>query len=736
MKKLILTFVIVLSCTGLHAYTVSGRITDSGTGLSVKRASVAIEELKIVQVTAEDGLFVFKDIPVGYYTVHVAHTLYGNKTVLIRVKRNFIIDIDLPGKTYSIMPLVNSYKENETRTGSQSISQDDIMYMPMSGAGDSLHLLQSLPGVSGSFSISGVPVIRGLNPIYDKIYIDDIPVDYPYHYIPPVVPLLSSINETVIDKATIYKGPYPMTYDDSIGSIIHVKTKEVENPGVHGKIILNPLLPLFPTIYCEAAPTADFSLLFAGRRTYIDMAYKAVQIESSNTFYFQDYFLKMRYNYLKDHRFYITAMGSDDYVSIKKYNAKTEYHIEEFKWDYLINRKFFLETSFIRNSVDHHFTDKKGDTPVRLVYSPLAYTLKQTLNSDISVFDVKTGYEFIIHQDGVSGNIDISEILDYDILKTTGVNSYVAYPIEGKTVSLFNETGVDLKPVHLNFGIRYKHYGPLSCSSVSYRGMASYTIQSYGFKIYAGGGENHAQPDMYYYLGNNTVSLKESRSYNMVLGLEKSLSREITGQVETYYTKYQDLFSLNSAGDVSPMLRKLAQINPYSKDESGTALGAECFIKGRLGPVYGWTSYSLSKSRMSDGDTEYYSDYDQTHIFKIALLTHKGGWTPSVVWSFATSMPYTPIIRVNSDESAEYGGYNSKRYGAHHKLDFKLSYADDNIRYYAEIWDVYYIKGYDQYDNELITNKSYIYPVLDNKRVKNQADIPGAFFWLGMEICF
>ena len=475
-----------------------------------------------------------------------------------------------------------------------------------------------------------------------------------------------------------------------------------------------------------------------GARTYVDTAYKAVQIESSNTYYFQDYYIKLRYNYLKNHRFYVTSMGSDDYVSVKKYSAKTEYHIEELKWDYLISRKFFLESSFIRNRINHSFTDKDitgSENPVLFDYSPLTYTLKQTLTSDISVFDNKTGYEFIIHRDGVSGNIDFSKLVDYNISKLDG-GSYVTVPVEGKTLSLFNETGVDLKPVHLNFGVRYKHYGPLSSNSVSYRGMASYTMQSHGIKIYGGGGENHAQPDMYYYLGNNTLSLEECRSYNLVLGLEKSLTGELTGQVETYYAKYRNLFSLNSGKDVSPMLQKLAQINPYSKDERGSAVGAEWFIKGRVGTVYGWTSYSLSRSRMSDGEKDYYSSYDQTHIFKIALLTHKDGWTPSIVWSWSSSMPYTPVAGVLADGSADYGTHNSKRYGAYHKLDFKLSYTKDNIRYYGEIWNVYYIKGYDPYENEVTTNRSYIYQISDNNSVKNQADVPGAFFWLGMEICF
>ncbi len=752
MKKFILTSLILFSYTGLYAFSVSGRVIDSVTGNAVPDASVAIEELKSVQRTSAAGTFIFNDISSGYYTLHSAHPLYGNSTVTIRVKREFIIDIELAKTVHNIPPVINSYKKAENRPGSQSISSDDIKYMPLSGAGDSLHVLQTLPGVSSTFAMGSVPVIRGLNPIYDKTYIDDIPVDYPYHYFPPIVPFLSSINETIIDKATLHKSPYPMTYDDSIGSIIQVKTREVQQPGVHGKIILNPVLPVFPTIYCEAAPTADFSLLFAGRRTYIDWGADAADIDRSTTFYFQDHYLKLKYNLTSRHRFYLTMLGSDDYISLKKIDARSEYNVESLKWQYLISRKIFLETSFLRNRINHYMSDKKvngWENPVYISYTPTYYKAAQTLTADFYVFDTKTGYEYIRHKDGVSGNINISDFTDYDIADQTGRSATAAFPIKGNTFSVFNETGVDLYPVHLNLGARYKHYGPLSSNSFSYRGMASYIVKSQRLKFYGGGGSYHAQPDMYYYLGNFSGNLKESNSYTGVLGFEKSLTDKITGQIETYYAKYNNLFSGVLGKAASTQLQKLSQINPYSKDTSGSAFGAECFIKGKLGPVYGWTSYSLSRSRMSDGTDEYFSDYDQTHLFKISVLTHLGRWTPSAVWHYSTSMPYTPITGSTLDTSGgygvyvpQYGSYNSKRYPSHHKLDVKLTYTRGNARFYVEAWNFYYIKGYDRDENKFKTNRSYLFPVFHNSQPysssnpEKQSDLPDAFLWAGIEICF
>jgi len=149
---------------------------------------------------------------------------------------------------------------------------------------------------------------------------------------------------------------------------------------------------------------------------------------------------------------------------------------------------------------------------------------------------------------------------------------------------------------------------------------------------------------------------------------------------------------------------------------------------------------------MSDGEDEYSSDYDQTHIFKASILTHRGRWTPSAVWHYYTSMPYTPVTGSTPDGSGgfepQYGSYNSRRYPAHHRLDAKLTYTRGNLRCYAEVWNVYYVNGYDRGEKEFKTNKSYLFPVYDNDKPysssnpEKQEDIPLAFLWLGVEICF
>ncbi len=743
MKRFITSTILLLCCADLYALTVSGRVTESESGKAISGVSVAIEELKMVTITDAEGSFRFDQVDAGYYTVITAHPLYGNRSISIRVKREFKIDIELSEKTYEAGTVLNKGKGVEWRPGSQYITSDDIKLMPMSSPGDSLRLLQSLPGVGSSFTLSSVPVIRGLNPVYDRVYIDDLPVYYPYHYLPPAIPLLSSINETVIDRATIIKGPGPLFYDDCIGSVIQVKTKEVDKPGINGGIILDPALP---TIYCEAAPIPDLTILFAGRRSYVDLLYGAVDINMDNELYLQDHYLKARYNLFSDHRLYFISTGSKDFINNDSIEAGTSYITEAFRWQYLINNRFLLDTSFMYNSVEQYFREKdKSEEGMELYlnFNPSIYRLSQTLNASLDMVSMKTGYDFTVHDGGVSGTIMISDFVN-SRADSNSADQY--YPIEGVSFSLFNETLFSLDPFSLNLGARYKYFGPLENHSLSYRAMASYTNSSYDFKLYAGGGSYRACPDMYYYAGGMTGKPELAESWNAVLGMEKRIAQWLTGQVESYYSGYDNLFYSDMSEERDRRYRRYLQINPFSQDRSGKAWGIECFLKGDYGRFHGWISYALSASKMSDGSSEYSSDYEQTHILRVMFEADLGRWVPSAAWHYYSLMPYTPITGSAAEDSGEYspvyGEYNSESYGNHHRLDAKLTYRGDGVRFYVEVTNLFYVDGYDSGKEEFKTNDTYLFPLFDtgepysssNPTIKK--DIVPVFAWIGWEICF
>ncbi|MCP4132850.1 MAG: TonB-dependent receptor, partial [bacterium] len=171
------------------AFDVTGKVLSKETAEPLPGAAVGIEEPGAIEYTNSAGDFTFKDIKKGKYHLYIAHPEYENKIITVTVKKNFHIEVELGVRSFTGDTIDNRYYNAEDRFGGQYISGENIKDFPLRGAGDSLHLLQTLPGVGGGSYLSTVPIIRGGNPLYDRYYIDDIPVDFPYHYVGSIVPL-------------------------------------------------------------------------------------------------------------------------------------------------------------------------------------------------------------------------------------------------------------------------------------------------------------------------------------------------------------------------------------------------------------------------------------------------------------------------------------------------------------------------------------------------------------------
>jgi len=714
----------------LYGFTVSGTVTDKDSGKGIGGISVGIDVVNFVGKTDRDGKFIFRNIPPGYYILHSGHPLYGNSEVKIRVKRDLDVPLKLARVNFSMKKTVAAYNRLEERHGSQGINSGNIKDLPMRGAGDSLHLLQTLPGVGSGFNMGAVPVIRGLNPIYDKLYVDGIPIDFPYHYYGALVPVLSSISEAVIDEAEIIKGPYPLYYGNSIGSIINIKTKEADETGVHGKVFIDPILPLMPTVHLSIVPMKDLSILVTGRRTCLDWVIESVNEENEKKIYIQDYHLKSSYNLNSRHKLSIIAMGSDDYQSLDKKTQRSMYHVEAFKWDFLINRDMHMQTIMSLNNTSHYIEDENN----LVSYDPGKFRLFQILNMSFGEYYLKSGYEFLLHSGGATGHLDESKIADIDFGHLLQGDGEFNFPMSGKSLSLFTEGGAEFRPSWLGkelwtqAGIRYNYYGPSSNQSLDFRFMAGMYLTD-TFSIYGGGGGFTAHPHMYSYLGTESDNLEDSRSYNIVLGLKSRLLKNLTGQMEFYYNKYKNL----STGDPDLLnlddYKTYLQINPFTEEESGFTTGAEFWLKTRYRNFYGWISYAISLSkRESSGYTEsFYSDYDQTHLLKLVMSAVFDRWTQSIVWSYSTAMPYTPVSSYDKGTAGYYNVYNSERCDPHHRLDYKLNYTfESGTRIYFELWNFY---G---------NTKNYLFEKSNGDMaadIKISDSLP-IFLWLGAVICF
>jgi len=735
MRLLLTIIILLLTCTSVYAYSVSGRICDEETGRPVGQAAVGIKKVNAVEYTDKRGHFYIKGIKRGKHTLYISHSSYGIKKISIRIKRDFFIDVTLVKKIYIPAEIKNHYIKSGPVCGQQSISAQDINDLPLRGAGDSLHLLQTLPGIGGGSMLSTVPIIRGSDPLYDRYYIDDIPVDFPYHYLASVVPLFSSISGNIIEEASVIKGTAPLSFDDNLGTVIKIKTKDADQPGFHGKITLDPIAPLLPSFYATLVPCRNFSLQFSGRRTYADLV---TDFDNYNA-WFQDHYLKLVYNLFDSHRFTFVSTGSYDKLLAKEYSTLNYSEIVNFKWEYLINKKFFLKSIFTSSRMEQKLENTKGGSSgngVHLCFNPNQYTLSQRLDILSKKIKFKTGYDLTLHRGGAEGNIGLDELADTGILDKDATNAGIKFPVEGTSVSFFSEAQAEYKSITGLLGIKYKYYGPLGNSSFSARTACSVKFDRKN-KVYAGFGIYHAHPDLYYYLGQLDPSFKDCRSYNSSIGIKSHLPFSLSAQAEAYCSVYRDLPSPVIDLVNNPKYKTITQIHPFSNEEKGITYGLELMLKWDYRYVRGWASYAICASKRDNqslGLNDFSSDFEQTHIFKITSAGKLGKWTPSVVFNLYSSLPYTPVISSTpsgSGNTPEYGSYNSARYDMHFRIDFKFSYLTDNgTRFYAEIWNLLYNQ-----DNCLYPDFDKSKPYGDDNP-ESTKDLLPVFLWIGMEKCF
>ncbi|MBN2040186.1 MAG: carboxypeptidase-like regulatory domain-containing protein [Spirochaetes bacterium] len=731
-KTILLTVFFILLTWGVsRAVTVSGKVIDPESNKPEGGVVTGIEELNLITETDNHGIFLFNDIPEGKYTLYFSHKNYGTEKINIKAKRDFFIEKRLERKVYNTgdkQILYSSFPETGSR---HSITRDNIKDYPMRGMGDTSHLLQTLPGIGGGFSLATVPIIRGNNPLYNKYYIDDIPVDYPFHYIAAFIPLFSGLNEESVDEIIVIKGNSPVSTGDNLGNVINIKTRTAEQDGAHARLIFDPVLPLMPTFAFTVIPYKDISIVGSIRRSDIDWF---IDTEDSNI-YFQDYFFKVEYNHFNKHRFTFLAHGSNDEMDYEEYTARSGYSIFGLKWEYLISKNLLLKTVLSRYRMEQYlkntqvYTDRVG-AYVRIY--PEQERLFQEFSFTEKKYYLKAGYEYVNHKNGCEANIALADIANIDFLEQTSTDLTVYFPVEGKSYSVFIQGGFENSIGWINLGIKHEKYGPLDNKSNSYSADAGYFVNN-NTTVYLKHSVNYAHPDIYYYPGEPDPDFEDAKAINWAAGSDYKLSNKILLNAELYYSRYKNLNSdiLYSVSD--EFYKKFAQLHPFSEECEGKTYGGELYVKWMWRSLSGRTSYSCSVSKRSnDSLDDFYSDFDQTHLFRFLISWNWGKWIFSSIWHMYSSLPYTPVAGSNGsgeDYTAYYGERNSERFGMHHRLDLKALYKwEDGKRFYVEVW------------NALINQTNTIFEYFDNDEPyssgnpENFNDLP-FFIWAGFELC-
>src|SRR5581483_533697 len=228
--------------------------------------------------TDKDGAFQIRGVPHGEVEVVIAAPGYQRLTARETIPPGGKLTVD-----YRLQPLHSSPFEatvegerERTEISRTTVSNEETQRVAGAG-GDSLKVIEDLPGVARTSPIGGGPlVIRGSNPGDSLVYLDGEPIPLLFHFFA----LSSTFNPDLLEAIDYIPGNFGSLYGDLTGGLVEVRTRKLrEEP--HGYANLN-LLEASALIEGAIPEVPGLTVALAARRSYIDYIIRAAVSDSAD----------------------------------------------------------------------------------------------------------------------------------------------------------------------------------------------------------------------------------------------------------------------------------------------------------------------------------------------------------------------------------------------------------------------------------------------------------------------
>ena len=673
----------------------AGRVVQRGTRTPLAGAEVVLPEAGLSTVTGPDGRFELPEVPEGEQPVVVVaqgHERFETREPFRageRVEATYYVR-RLPGSGYETTVRDVRERKEVTRT---TLQVTEVQRIPGS-QGDSLKVVQNLPGVARPAFNGGAIAIRGTTPQQSGIYLDGIRIPVLFHF----VGLTSVYNSDLLESLDYLPGNFPATYGNALGGVVDVKSR----PGRKDRWGGTASVSLLEASGLVEGPVGDaVTVAVAGRRSYVDAllslapATGPAQLSVAPRYY--DAQARVEWRATPRNSFSLLALTSDD-VSETAIDRPSSA-------DPSFAGTFLVRTRFDQVRLRHRFTGDRWRSDTQFMLGRGGTTLKvgnafgidiqfveQTLRhtSEYAVADWLT----------LAGGIDVNNqqatvVAD---LREGGGNREGEPNIPGAALERVQATAKDFiqyypatwvearwKPLPgllVVPGIRSESYIYTEQArprrDFSPRIAARWALND-AWTLKAGTGLYHAFPaqgDPTSRFGN--PELLGARSHQSSVGAEWRPSPVWFLSAEAFYNRLSRL-TVSSSRTVERGGEQVPE--RLNNDGIGRVQGVELFVRRQLADrFFGWLSYTLSRSERIDRPGEQWRpfDNDQTHILTlIASYQLPAGFELGARFRYATGNPLTPVLGARRDDLSDvyipfYGAVNSGRLPPFNQLDVRL----------------------------------------------------------------
>ena len=236
---------------------------------------VKVEIAGVGEATTDaQGHFKFKEVPLGKHvitisgpgltTVSTEETLEKGKK--LTVKYALEPKEEAPPGEESDLEIVVVAPKIQKEVVSTEIKAAEGRRVPGT-QGDTLKVVQNLPGVARASFGSGQLVVWGASPQDTRVYVDGVHIPLLYHG----GGLRSTINSDLVRAIELSPGGYGAEYGGGLGGLVTIDTRTLRTDRVHGYVAADVI---DASAMVEAPVTKDTRVAVAGRKSYLDRTLK------------------------------------------------------------------------------------------------------------------------------------------------------------------------------------------------------------------------------------------------------------------------------------------------------------------------------------------------------------------------------------------------------------------------------------------------------------------------------
>lgn len=607
--------------------TLRGQLLQRGTRAPVAGATIDVNDGEVVAVSDEQGRFEAA-LPVGtskVVVVDLRHERFETTETIEEGKANEVVYY-LHRKPTSPFEQTVVGRAEKKEVSTVAISVGELTKLPGT-SGDTVKVVQNLPGVARAPYGAGVLIIRGGNPYDSRTYIDGQEVPLIFHF----GALTSVYASELVEEVQFEPGNFGARYGRSIGGRVELVSRNPRPDRLH----LVADADLFDaTAMLETPVTDKLSVAVAARRSYVDAVINAAAASAPDAFgdvgfaiapRYYDYQAKLHYQASDRDELRLDVYGSDDALAVtgidmggiensSAASTRTRFFRLGLRWDRRIDQDTRALVQ-VTPGFDHFNMDVD---PLLFDVEQIATTARAEIFHDVSKsLSFGGGLDLLFGEQRVStqlprptppGQIPAPDFRE-DLVDATIRHTYVA---PGLWVEAIWQPTERLKLVP---GLRFDYDSFVDSAWIDPRFATRYTLDEKTVLKGAVGLYHQPPQPQYATVEFGNPDVHEEGAVQYMLGVERRIVGPLGLDLQLYY---KDLFDGVVNSDRVIERNGVQMQERYANTGTGRSYGAELLLRyDPDGRFFGWIAYTFSRVEYDAGRTDFSSTgadpFDQPH---------------------------------------------------------------------------------------------------------------------------